>query len=268
MTSVGGEREPSPDQDPDQDADGGPEQAPPSEDRGGDKDRGNLDRRLADQKLVEAFAASGFTGPLYADFSAEMVRYGMSVTEAWLYSGRIFTLLSERGIRLNTSTWESQCLRNDPEAIGDITDVAVAMAWHKFEERALRGGEWKATGGATLSTYFMGRVIYEVPGPFKQWRRQLHEAAKHDLRRHMPSTRFRQGLDPAVQAADDCAMHMVLNLLPEPQQHAILLKAAGYDHGQIAEALALCSTRAVEGLVRRAKEKIREYLDVRGEELD
>lgn len=259
MASEGGGRA----QDPDEDADG----TPLTDDPGGAlDDRGNLGRRLADQKLVEAFAASGFTGPLYADFSAEMVRYGLSVAEAWLYSGHIFTLLAARGIRLNASAWESQCLRSDPEAIGGIADIAVAMAWHKFEERALRGGEWKATGGAALSTYFMGRVIYEVPGPFRQWRRQLHQDARHDLHRHLPSDRFRQGLDPAVQAADDCAMRMVLDLLPTLQQQVVLLKTAGYDHGQIAEALALSSPRAVEGHVRRAKEKIREYLDVRGEE--
>lgn len=228
-------------------------------------DSGNLDRRLADLKLVEGLAACGFAGPLYVDFSTEMVRYGMSVTEAWLYSGRIFTLLNERGIHLNVSAWESQRLRDDPEAIGDITDIAVAMAWHKFDERALRGGEWKATGGATLSTYFMGRVIFEVPGPFRQWRRQLHKSAEHDPHEDQLGDRSRLGLDPAVQAADDCAMHMVLDLLPEIQQQTILLKTAGYDHGQIAEALSLPSARAVEGHVRRAKKKIREYLDVRGE---
>jgi DNA-directed RNA polymerase specialized sigma24 family protein len=220
----------------------------------------DIDRRLADEALISKFAAENFAGPAYHHFQIELVRYGLAVMRAWLYSGKIFALLNERGMPLHPTSWELELLRRDPDARGEIADFTIARTIEVFEDKALRQGGWKASGGASLPTYFMGSSIYQVRNPFRQWRRHEQKSARVELTEapaHLPSRPVR---DPAIQLCDRDVMSRALECLTPPQRHALQLTMVGYQQSEIAVLLGVPSERAAEGLVRRARLRVKQYL--------
>ncbi|MBO3732764.1 RNA polymerase sigma factor [Glycomyces niveus] len=220
--------------------------------------RGNLDRRLADEALVGKFAADDFSGPAYRNFQIELVRYGLAVMRAWLYSGRAFTLLNERQIWLRPTVWELERLHRDPDARGEIADFTIARALPIFEEKALRQGGWQASGGASLPTYFIGSSLYQVPNPFRQWSRHERRHSQLELHEAPEPAATYQNVDPATQACNNDMLLRTLNRVPEKQRQALLLSTKGYRQSEIKEILGLTSERAVEGLIHRARTNLKQ----------
>jgi len=221
----------------------------------------NLQRRLADRALVDSFAAAEFDCPAYRRFQIELIRYGLAVMRAWLYSGRAFALLNERRINLRPTAWELDRLQIDSDARGEIADFAIARALPDFEDRALRRGGWKATGGASLPTYFMGASLYQVPNPFRHWRRREQRLTPITLNGLAPAPVASAPFDPADRLAMRETLHRALARLDPSHREALQLSLDGYAHTEIAEILGLRSDRAVEGTLRRTRQRIAAFLD-------
>jgi len=219
----------------------------------------NLERRLADQQLLQVLADCDFTGPRYRWFEEELAAYAVAVLRGWMYSGHVFTLAKAHGYSMNPTEGELEELFRDDDAREELANMTVAMTLSRFKEQALVKGGWRFEGGASLPTYFMGACLYTFPNQFR---------ARRVQRRRWRSAHYREAclLGPAVNPTSNPAMIVTgdmrvddaMQRADETTRAILLLTFDGYTQDEIAEALDLASARAVEGhLYRwRVKEKL------------
>jgi hypothetical protein len=132
----------------------------------------NLQRRQADQALVDELATGHFAGPRYRHFENELARYGISVLRGWMHSGYIFQLAATRKFALHPTDQELEELCRESDTREELATMTVALALPGFRERALVGRGWRFDGGAAVSTYFMGACMYVFPNQFRARRTQ------------------------------------------------------------------------------------------------
>ena len=212
----------------------------------------NLERREADQRLVDALAQHDFSGPLYRRFEDELVNYGLAVTKGWTFSGHIFHLTAARGFRLHPTDLELEELRRDGDLRLEFADLTVATALPRFRNRALVRGGWRHDLGASLTTYFAGALVYEFPNHFRRRRvdrRKYERACRREgvvlLPQAEPSS------DPAVIALSDMRVRADLTRLRPRDRRIVVLTLVGYSQEEIVELLGETSVRAVEGVLHR-----------------
>ena len=218
----------------------------------GQSGRDTLDRRLADQKLIDALRADGFTGSRYDQFQTTLVAYGISVMQSWMLSGRIFKLTAERGYPLAPTPDELDELSNDSHVRDELANMTVALALPRFRQEALVGGGWRVDGGASLTTYFMGTCLSIYPNEFrshrtaeKRWRRANRVEAIH----LDPAARCGPGPDAVVTG--NLGLRGDLADLDPLTAAVVALTVDGHSQGEIAELLDLPSARAAEGILYR-----------------
>lgn len=213
---------------------------------------GQSDHRRADRDLVEVLAGCGFAGPLFERFAEELARYGISVLCGWMYSGHVFRLAAGRGFALRPTDYELEELHRDRDLRQDLADMVVAVALRRFREDALVGGGWRADGGASLTTYFLGTCLSAFPNEFRRYRAQRRRWQVEDA------------LDPAIAGSESLAEADPAELIAEvlgvrdelrqadPRTRAIVaLRMDGYHQEEIAEILGEKSARAIEGVLYR-----------------
>jgi hypothetical protein len=213
---------------------------------------GHRDRLAADRELVAVLAASEFEGPRYDMFVTELARYGVAVLCGWMHSGHVFAVSADRGQPLSPNADELEELHRDLDTRQDIASMVVAVALRHFRERALVGGGWKADGGASLTTYFMGACLTVFPNEFRRYRAQRQR------------WRRQNAADPAIIAAARSAEPSIAEMVGgtfevkanlarvDARTRAIVtLWMYGYHQQEIAEMLGERSARAVEGVLYR-----------------
>ena len=226
-----------------------------------------LQRRLADRDLLARLAAHQFAGRAYDQFENELAAYGLSVLQAWMYSGYVFKLASTRGHGLRPSERELEALRRDSDLREELANMTVGEAMPRFRERALVGGGWTVDGGASVPTYFMGSCLYVFPNVFRRSRVyvQRHDRALLGERRHHDMPRARV-TDAGIIATGNMRVDEALKAANGKEKAILELTWAGYQQTEIAELLSLSSARAVEGILRRwRKRQLPDYYDDRGE---
>jgi hypothetical protein len=95
----------------------------------------NLQRLIADERLVAALATAGFTGSGYRRFEEELADYGVSVLRAWMRSGFVFTLNGRAGISVHATASEFDELARDPDARDELANMTVAVSLSHFRDR-------------------------------------------------------------------------------------------------------------------------------------
>ncbi|MFI6976759.1 hypothetical protein ACIBMX_48650 [Streptomyces phaeochromogenes] len=216
----------------------------------------NLDRRMADERMVRLLAADGFTGTRYDRFEEELARYGISVLRGWMHSGFVFKLVALRGFDLKPDGLELDELVRDSELREELAMMTVAWALPVFRQRALVEGGWRAEGGAGIATYFMGACAYEFPNEYRRYRRQ-----EKRWRRGQAS----QDITTEVRSAVGCVEEEVLSNLwvldelksiDDPRiQAAVALTVDDFSQEEIQQLLDAKSIRAVEGMLYRWRTK-------------
>jgi len=226
----------------------------------------NLDRRLADQQLVEALTECKFKGPCYRRFEEELAAYALAVLRAWMYTGYIFKLAAGRGLHLYPVEAELDELARDSDARDELANMTVALALPKFRERALIRGGWQVEGGASIPTYFMGSCLYVFPNEFRRrrtsnrrWRQALwHKAVA-------PDPAINPLTNPAVVISSNISVVDDLERIKSERQRIIVaLTIDGYSQEEIAEILDM-SVRAVEGALYRWRAKEKQVMREGGE---
>lgn len=218
--------------------------------------RDNLDRRLADRKLVETLSADGFTGRRYEQFQANLIAYGIPVLQGWMYSGHIFKLTAGRGYPLTPTPDELEELSNDPQVRDELANMTVALALPRFRQEALIRGGWRVDGGASLTSYFMGSCLSVFPNEFRS-----HRGARSRWRRahRLEATHLdpAAGCEPGPDVVVPGTLEICGNLADLDQLTAavVALRLDGYSHGEIAELLDLPSARVAEGILYRWRNK-------------
>jgi DNA-directed RNA polymerase specialized sigma24 family protein len=226
----------------------------------------SLQRRLADQTLLQVLASDSFAGLRYDRFVSELAAYGISVLRGWMHSGYMFKLTAARGRNLHPTEWELERLARDSDVREELATMTVALALPGFRTRALIGGGWRVDGGASVPTYFMGACVHGFPNEFRKWSNyeQRHDhAARQEGTLYPPVTE--PALDPAVIAIGNIRVLDDLNGLDERTAAVVALTIDGYSQDEIAELLDLPSVRAVEGILYRWRDKAKHAMRRGGE---
>ncbi|WP_052709149.1 hypothetical protein [Streptomyces sp. NRRL S-495] len=129
-------------------------------------------RRKADQALVDRLAARGWTGPEYVVLEAGLLERGRRTLHRWITTGEIYRRCFDKGRPLQGDQAERTALRERLDERESVVGEAVTLAWHRFREHALVGGDWNCDGGATLASYFVGAVLLAFPDAHRRWLRE------------------------------------------------------------------------------------------------
>ena len=227
-------------------ADGTPRSHQAAEPEGG---QGHM---AADRKLVEVLRAGGFAGPRFDRFRDELARYAVSVLSGWMYSGYVFQLAAERGMVLRPTAAELDELHRDPSLRQELAVMVVAVALPAFREHALVGGGWRADGGASLTTYFLGACLTAFPNEFRKHRSQRQRwRAQDDSGQKAAGSGAAATGDPADLIAGTMRVREELARMDPRTRAIVALRMDGYHHEEIAEMLGETSVRAVEGVLYR-----------------
>ena len=206
----------------------------------------------ADRKLVDVLAAGGFAGPRFDRFRDELARYAVSVLSGWMYSGYVFQLAARRGFPLRPTTAELDELHCDADLRQELAVMVVAVALPAFREHALVGGGWRADGGASLTTYFLGACLTVFPNEVRKYRsqRQRWRAQNANDQKAAASWAAVSG-DPADLVAGTMRVREDLARMDARTRAIVALRMDGYRQEEIAEMLGETSVRAVEGVLYR-----------------
>lgn len=220
---------------------------------------GAAGRLARDTKLVERLRRTGFQGLEYDEFEGELVRYGWAVLDAWLKSGTIFARCAGIGRAVNPNERERERLIQSREDREDLVSIVVGDALDKFRENALVGGGWDGRrGGATLATYFVGRVVREFPNHFRSWQtsnRSWDTDAEHAAREREAHTD-----DPAGVLVQRAVVLEALRRLDPREREIVTLHYEGFSHTAIAQFTGAVSAKAVEGVLSRWRKRERKVL--------
>jgi RNA polymerase sigma factor (sigma-70 family) len=209
----------------------------------------NAVRRLNDQVLVAELAASGFRGPLYEATISELATYALAVLMAWMRTGYIFKLTTARGLVLHPTDAELESLHRDENDVREeLASMTVAAALPRFQL-----GGWRAEGGASLTTYFMGACLYVFPNEFRKWRRRAYELPVAEI----PDAQVDDPTEEVVEA--DFATRLI-NSLPRRQREVMWLYIVeDLTPDEIARWLQL-SPGTVRAVLHRARQNLRDAL--------
>ncbi|MEU4584463.1 hypothetical protein AB0F92_20570 [Kitasatospora aureofaciens] len=226
----------------------------------------SIDRRMADQRIVQLLTRDGFQGPRYDQFIDELVRYGIAVLRAWMYTGRIFQLVAQRGFGLNPHELELEELHDNSDLRDELATMTIARALPRFRQQAFVEGGWRFDGGASITTYFMGACAYDFPNEFRRWKTS-EERQSRALRRQQEV--YREPVS-SVSVADEVIGNLRvltgIEKIDNPTTRAaVALTIDGFSQEEIRELLDAKTVRAIEGLLYRWRTKVKqEERDERG----
>ncbi|MEV0226754.1 hypothetical protein [Streptomyces sp. NPDC050704] len=213
-------------------------------------------RQQADHQLLTVLAACGFAGPRYARFSEELARYGISVLQAWLYTGRIFAATAKYGFPLHPTDAERAELARDSELRQDLANMTVAQTLPRFRDEALIRGGWQPDGGLSLTSYFVGACVYLFPNEYRRHRtaqRQWNQASAAAKDR---SSSLCDGAETSPFLGRRTVEEELRSLEPRTRE-IVALHLQSYTHQEIAETLDEPSAKAVEGVLYRWRQQVK-----------
>jgi len=143
-------------------------------------------------------------------------------------------------------------LHRDADLRLELAVMVVAVALPAFREHALAGGGWRADGGASLTTYFLGACLMAFPNEFRKFRSQRRRWQAQDAtgpNATMPPADA--GGDPADLVAGTMRVREDLARMDPRTRAMAALRMDGYRQEEIAEMLGETSVRAVEGVLYR-----------------
>ncbi|MDU0294746.1 sigma-70 family RNA polymerase sigma factor [Saccharothrix longispora] len=208
-------------------------------------------RREQDRVLYEEFVVAGFRGAKYEIFRGELAGYALPVIRAWLRRGLIFDFAYRQGRPLKVTEHDRAGLEDVDERIG-LAHETVAKGLSLFHQRAVAGTGWTPSGGAALTTFFVGACVAVFPGVFRAWQRGRHrwngmskvgidELAEGDLQLH----------DPADQVVSrERVVAELKRMDPKVREIAEQIVWHGRSHDEIAAELGV-TARSVEARLYR-----------------
>ncbi|MCC3762641.1 hypothetical protein K3N28_06100 [Glycomyces sp. TRM65418] len=212
----------------------------------------------ADAAKVARFAADGFTGPEFTCWFKELLDTAARVLNAWILSEMVFAKLRGIGIDLEASTSERLALRQQAADRADLVQYAVSEAGRTLID-ALRKGEWRPDGRASVQTYFVRRTLYKFPTAFRSWRRRRRADARCvdrlvDSGEQLDGTEFIEKVE-----RDDHFERMLRGAESDTDRAIMILVKEEYSERAVAELLSLQSTKRVRTIKKRMEQADREF---------
>jgi DNA-directed RNA polymerase specialized sigma24 family protein len=213
----------------------------------GTKSADEVDRLVEDQRLFQVLSSQNFGGPGWERFQDALARYGLQVLLSWIHKGLIFKRCRERGIPTKKP------VLIDAAEVEQLAFSTVAEAIHAFRERVLRRHQWKAEGGASLRTYFIGQCLFQFPRVYARWLREEQEWAA--LERPKQFAELDKAPGPAEQAETRILLTAAFAAEGTRKLARVLhLIDAGYGQEEVAEQLGI-TVGAIESLLYRHRRR-------------
>ena len=214
-------------------------------------------RRLqADEELLLALQLHQFTGRLWERFSRELSRYGLGVLRAWIRHGTIYgkaKALTGYGLG-RIEGWP------DDQTIDDIATDTVVAALIYFRDKVLKTHRWQSSGGASLSTFFIGQCLYQFANIYRSALRAEKERIQEATMPmdELPEDEFDviKGIEATIVANDTVAEAMAL-LTTDRARQALFLQEHGFTQREIANKLGLRDAKSVENLLGHQLRQLR-----------
>ncbi|GAA1942587.1 RNA polymerase sigma factor [Kitasatospora viridis] len=214
-------------------------------------------RLAADAEVVRRLRQVGFAGPLYQQVMGQLMQYGWNVLTPWCGSGIVFAQARAAGRPVPESMIVTPWERDDRHEVATETILAGARLFHR---QALVNGRWSPTGGASLTTFYLGACLLSFKGEYQRWHRSRTAAARQvseDADEVLAALPDQRAVDPLEAVVLRSQVASVLTALPDPKlREALVLRGAGYSQAEAAHRVDL-STKALESRVGRARTKHR-----------
>ncbi|MFI6221581.1 hypothetical protein ACIBEH_13580 [Nocardia salmonicida] len=133
------------------------------------------DRLVGDLRLYDRLEAGGFRGPDWTASVITLVKHGSVVLDTWSRSGRIWSVLWDKGFPLTPAASEDERRRLAVDELHrrDIVHPAVAAAAVKVQKDLQAGIGWlPGPGRLSLKSYFVGSCTHSFLNEFRKYRRQ------------------------------------------------------------------------------------------------
>lgn len=205
----------------------------------------------ADAELVHRAMYAGFKGRDWDKIADRLVAYGLKVMTAWIVTGDIYERCADKGIGI------SRAPRFTHDDAADLANETVARAFVQFRDVILPKGTWRPSGGASLTTYFIGQCLFRYAN--------VHRAHLHVVRRENTHRRATGAARDDLQTADvadrralgtDARAIGTLTTIEElsklePKTRAVVVyRSSGYSWDEIAELTGL-TVAAAKGRLHR-----------------
>ncbi len=218
-------------------------------------------RRAADARLVDILRADNFQGSRYEKTTSRLMEYGWLTINKWTGTGEIFAHARRAGrpipLHMTAPDW-------DADDRSEVATETVVAGLDLFLEHGLIRGKWNPSGGASLSTYFVGASIRSFRTVYMRWFRSVQMGqAELDLPpsdpdgapsdRDIPDQR---ATDPFYAAATHDEIKRILPYITDTKvRRGLALRALGYTQQQAAAEVGL-SEKALEGRIGRLRTRI------------
>jgi len=208
--------------------------------------------RQADADILLELQLTGFDpdSDEWRTFARTLAEYGYAVFTAWGVTGLLRTKAAQfangQGVRGLAKLPEYLSLGLDDDDAHALAAELLPVAIEKFRTDSLmdRTRTWRADGGASLKTFFIGRCLMELPDVYQAWNRQD---------RHRVGDGY---LDARPVHVDDDLVDEapILELLDGDEVALAMfkLKAQGYSYEEIADMMET-TVSAVRSRIHRAR---------------
>ncbi|MBS2936860.1 hypothetical protein KDN32_03770 [Nocardioides sp. J2M5] len=206
-------------------------------------------RQASDKELIAELRSNGFEGRKYEVFADDLARYALSVLGGWLRTGHIFTL-ARRADPYEEELFE---FADSKDARTELAVMTIATAMPAFRERALVDSGWDPEKGASLTTYFMGAVVFAFPNQLRDRRRLTNRWQRQDRQHTGELVNLDRGAitDTADLAVGNARVIDHLNSLKPRERNIVAATLDGYSQEEMIEMFGEESVRAIEGVLYR-----------------
>ncbi|MFD3430705.1 hypothetical protein [Nocardia fluminea] len=221
-------------------------------DKGDDEEAAEmLRRRAADADMLELLRSCGVKGPVWDRFTESLLEYAPQVLDVWVANRKIYQELWRLNVPLRVHEDEKQRLSVDADYREELVNNAIGDAVVKLRTEILTGTGWSPTGGASLSSYFVGKcaiAFADILVKGLRWERRRSEgglrdfdAGAGDLFEELTEPRsaeLRQHLlfdAPEQRAVDNDIIRAYLGALDPADRDLVWWKVNNYTAGEIAE---------------------------------
>jgi DNA-directed RNA polymerase specialized sigma24 family protein len=224
--------------------------------------QGRALERVAESEIILLLQLQKFDPhtPEWKTLRDALIEYGYAVLKAWCITGAIKSIAARarngQGV-MGVGKIPDGLRLNEDDAHALAAEVII-VAVENFRTKTLLDPNrtWRSTGGASIKTYFIGRVLMEFPDGYRTWRnanRSFPAANLLDNDDAEGPANTEQAVIAALEADEALANQPVLRRIFE-------LSSLGYTVAEIADMLTAAGATITETTIYNRISRFREKL--------
>jgi hypothetical protein len=219
---------------------------------------------LRDAAVYEELRAASFGGAPWEAHREETFGYAYQVFHAWATDGSLFERLRRTaGIR-GTDRLPSGKRRFSADEVKDLVGYLMLTAIPVYRARLMEG-RWRPEGGATLRTYFVRQLSFQLVRRYWRWVESRQPDKIRPERELKPEVDVQSGLhgdvyawsEPEGAAIAAAELRRMLGGLDPTIKRILAMEASGYRNREIGAAMNM-TAKAVEMRLRSFRASAKE----------